>query len=144
MGCLRKWVRSLDQSGTTLDLMYASRPDTVTTPATVPGISDHVAVVAECEIRPTTSRKQPRTVYVFKKENKEGMEKDMSDLRTKYEEACDTNDVKTNWNMIKDGILAVIRKKLPTKTVYQGRDLPWFNHSNLGLHRGVIYTGETC
>ena len=52
-----------------LDLFYNNKPTLVKAMVNVPGVSDHDAIVADCDIKPAFCKKKPRTVFLFSKAN---------------------------------------------------------------------------
>ena len=125
---LTQMVESPTREGNTLDLLFCSHPDSALKPVTVPGISDHMAVTMMVRLKPISIRHKPRTVYLFKKENKEQMEKDLEQLKKEYLQNCKKRSVEENWTSFKRGILDCITKNVPTKKIIPGKDLPWLTH----------------
>ena len=52
-----------------LDLLIKNKPGLIKSSLSVPGISDHFAVVTELDIDPPFRRTKPRPVHQFKKAN---------------------------------------------------------------------------
>ena len=52
-----------------LDLFYNNKPTLVKAMVNVPGVSDHDAIVADCDIKPAFCKKKPRTVFLFSEAN---------------------------------------------------------------------------
>jgi hypothetical protein len=122
---LTQMVESPTREQSLLGLLFCTNPDMSSRPDIVPGISDHMAVSLIVRVRPLAIRHKPRTVYLFKKENTEQMEKDMECLKTQYLQDCNTRSAEENWSFIKKGVLDSINKNVPTRKIVPGKDLPW-------------------
>ena len=50
-----------------LDLFCTNKPSLVKSVSTIPGISDHDAIVADSDIKPAYIKKKPRSIFIFSK-----------------------------------------------------------------------------
>ena len=60
--------REPTREGRVLDLFCTNNPLMVKVMSTIPGISDHDAIVADCDIRPTFCKEKPRTIFLFQRQ----------------------------------------------------------------------------
>lgn len=60
-------------SGTTLDLLLSTYPNSVSNVSTSSGLSDHHIVNFEINLKPHRSTKPPHRVYIYKKANFDGL-----------------------------------------------------------------------
>jgi len=84
---------------------------------TIPGISDHDAIVADCDIKPAFCKKKPRTVFLFSKANwcqmKEVMMKFTSSFLTTYLD----NTVENYWSSFKEHITMLMSTNIPSNYI---------------------------
>ena len=60
-------------SGKTLDLLLSTYPNSVSNVFTSSGLSDHLAVIFEINLKPLRSNKPPLKAYIYKKANFDGL-----------------------------------------------------------------------
>ena len=72
--------REPTREGRVLDLFCTNKPSLVKAMSTISGISDHDAIVADCDIRPAFCKKKPRTIFLFSKANWSQMKVDMNNF----------------------------------------------------------------
>ena len=60
-------------SGKTLDLLLSTYPNSVSNVFTSSGLSDHLAVIFEINLKPLRSTKPPHKAYIYKKANFDGL-----------------------------------------------------------------------
>ena len=69
------------------------------------GMSDHDAVIFDINLKPSTNRKQPRKVFIFKKGNMEAIRNDLKQRFDKYiETEALSNSVDVNYYYFKSTI----------------------------------------
>ena len=109
-----------------LDLVFTTIPDQVKKVNAVPGMADHDAVSAELDTAVKYSRKQPRTVYLYKKGDMEGVKQYLEDFKDTF---LDTNpmenQIEDNWNSFKKAIADAMDKFIPKKQLSSWQDVPW-------------------
>lgn len=66
-------------SGKVLDLFLSTYPHAISDTSNVSGLSDHLAVIFEVNLKPTRSVKPPYKVYLYNKANFDGLREFMSD-----------------------------------------------------------------
>ena len=75
-------------SGKVLDLLLSTYPNAISDTPNVSGMSDHLAVIFEVNLKPTRSVKPPHKVYLYNKAN-------FDDLR----EFMSESSVEENWDL---------------------------------------------
>ena len=71
-------------SGKVLDLLLATYPNAIGDTSNVSGLSDHLAVIFEVNLKPTRSVKPPHKVYLYNKANFDGLREFMSDSSSAF------------------------------------------------------------
>ncbi len=115
--------------GRTLDLFFTNKPRIVQSMHTLPGISDHDIPVADCDIKPSYSKKQPRKIYKYKKANWDQMRKDALDFHDEYLKECDERSVNANWKDFTKFVFKMMDLNIPCTTTNIRKNLPWLNTS---------------
>ena len=70
---LTQQVKQATRGHNILDLVFTTNPDKVTDLI----MSDHDAIIFDINLKPSTNRKQPRKVFMFKKGNMEAVRNDL-------------------------------------------------------------------
>ena len=60
-------------SGKVLDLLLSTYPDAISDASNVSGLSDHLAVIFEVNLKPARSVKPPHNVYLYNKAKFDGL-----------------------------------------------------------------------
>ena len=113
-------------SNNILDLVYSSNPNLVTHISTVPGMSDHDAVLTSLDTKPKYSQKPSHKVYQYRKANFAGLKADITTLTNNFLlNQPLANNVNSNWLAFKEALISAINKHVPTKMRKHRRDIPW-------------------
>ena len=91
-----------------LDLYFTTNPTLTKNIETVPGISDHAAVVVDSDIKATYNPPAPRKVYQFKKANWERFCQQLTELCNTFMENFMDQDIEQNWTEFKDIIQTTV------------------------------------
>ena len=118
-------VQTRPASGKTLDLLPPTYPNSVSNASTSSGLSDHLAVTFEINLKPHRSTKPPHKVYVYKKANFGGL----NDFISKSSSECFAsnlwgNSVEQNWNSFKHAVTSGISQFIPQKSSLNCRLIP--------------------
>ena len=112
-----------------LDLCFTTLPDQIKRVEVVPGMSDHEAVTIHLDTTVKYARKKPRMVYLFRKGNMEGVQKDLEDFKNSFLESDpEGKDVDENWNSLKKAIFKTMDKNIPKKQLSSWQDVPWIGN----------------
>ena len=108
-----------------LDLVYTTLPDQVQSIETVPGISDHDAVTVHLDTTVKYGRKKPRTVYVYKKRDMNGLRNEMESFKDQFLQSQPMErSVEANWTMFKEKTFETMDKFIPQKKLSSWQDVP--------------------
>ena len=95
----------------------------------IPGLSDYEVVLADCDIRAASARKQPRSVFKWDKADWSKIKKDLAALRDSFIPAYGSRSVEENHNCLMDQISLSMKSFIPTKLLKAKQSAPWFNNS---------------
>jgi exonuclease III len=126
---LSQLQRSPTRESNILDLFLTSHPGLVKTMSTIPGISDHHILVADCQIMPNRSKKPPRNIFKYKDANWDKMREETLDFNTNFVSNIQSFTVQENWSKFKAHLTCIMNRYIPSKTVKNNQRLPWFNNS---------------
>ena len=118
-----------------LDLLITNKPGLIKSSHSVPGISDHCAVVTELDIDPPYRRTKPRPVRQFKKANWEAIRQQIRSCWTFFSENSPSRSVNENWLKLKSILNQCLDKFIPTKMTSPRENLPWLSKSLLASIR---------
>ena len=118
-----------------LDLLITNKPGLIKSSHSVPGISDHCAVVTELDIDPPYRRTKPRPVRQFKKANWEAIRQQIRSCWTSFSENSPSRSVNENWLKLKSILNQCLNKFIPTKMTSPRENLPWLSKSLLASIR---------
>ncbi|XP_019628840.1 PREDICTED: uncharacterized protein LOC109473420 [Branchiostoma belcheri] len=111
----------------TLDLILTNRPAQINRTQVIPGISDHLAVYTELEVKPLRRRQIPRKVPIYAKANWEGFREFANNLADKVRAAEPSSNINHLWNILKNGLLEGIKTYIPHRTTKRKDSHPWLN-----------------
>ena len=112
-----------------LDLLLSTFPNSVSRVTTTTGMSDHLAILFDLNLKPTRSFKAPHKVYAYKRADFESlgdyMQKSSDDFFASH---LEKRTIDTNWNMFKQSLLTGISKFVPQRLSGSKYKLPWITH----------------
>lgn len=111
-----------------LDLVFVTNPSLVKSSISIPGISDHSAIVTDIDIKPTYNKQQKRKIYKYAKADWDKIKEDCdtisSDVKTLIENGSNINDV---WEKFKTSIINSMDKNIPSFQTNSKSKTPWIN-----------------
>ena len=107
-----------------LDLIFSTYPAQLEEIHTTPGMSDHLAVSTNLNIKNNRTKKTPRKIYIFKKADSTKIKTALSSFYEEFSKLSEIS-VEDQWTKFKDGIFKIINKYIPTKTLKNKIDVPW-------------------
>jgi hypothetical protein len=110
-----------------LDLVLSSRPGIVTSTETVPGISDHEAILATLDLRAKMYHKTPHKVYKYRHADFDSMREEASAWTKSYMIGFSNRSVDENWTKLRDAIKNLTETYVPSKMTSFKRTLPWIS-----------------
>ena len=122
--CMVQSVEQPTRGKNVLDLVFTTNENIITSCETVPGMSDHQAVVTNINLKAKLTKQKPRTVYLYGKGNMENIKSDIRSLSDKFKEQPE-NSVNEMWDEFKTTLNDSINKNVPQKQLSQRKNLPW-------------------
>ncbi len=112
-------------SGKILDLLLSTYPNSVLNTTTVSGISDHLAVVFEVNLKPSRVVKPPHKIYNYKKADFIGLNDHMLNSSSLFFSSNPENrSVEENWISFKHALSDGINQFIPQKSSRPRFNLP--------------------
>ena len=110
-----------------LDLCFTTHPDYIEQCATVPGFSDHDAVIVDLTNLRTSHNKHERKIYLYNRANWDVVRDEISVVSDMYFNLNENNTrtVEQNWNFFHENILSIVDKNIPAKNITASNRLPW-------------------
>ena len=115
-----------------LDLLCTNKPDLFSDIRSIPGISDHEIILADCDLKPVVCKKPPRTIYLWNKVDWNKIRLLASEFSESFLPEHGTRSVDKNYTMFKEFIALTMKEHIPNKLTSTRTNLPWFNR---GLKR---------
>ena len=111
------------------DLLITSSPNLIVNIQAVPGISDHLAIIFDVNLRLHIPRKSSRKVYQFHKSDKISLKMKAKAVLDKFIKSDPTkNDITTNWCTTKSILKNLLNDYVPYKTTKSRHNLPWITN----------------
>ena len=115
-----------------LNLLCTNKPDLFSDIRSIPGISDHEIILADCDLKPVVCKKPPRTIYLWNKVDWNKIRLLASEFSESFLPEHGTRSVEKNYTMFKEFIALTMKVHIPNKLTSTRTNLPWFNR---GLKR---------
>ena len=112
-----------------LDLCITNKPGFIKSSRSVPGISDHCAVLTEADINPPYRRSTARPVRQFKKASWENIRQEIRRHWASFSKDSSNNSVNEKWLRLKSILMDCLNKFVTTKLTSKRQNLPWLNKS---------------
>ena len=80
-----------------LDLFCSNKPNLTKSVHVIPGLSDHEAVCADCDIQARTHKKPPRKIHQWSKADWAKINADLCFYRDKFLERCHSRSVEDDY-----------------------------------------------
>ena len=113
------------REGSVLDLFCSNKPGLVKSVYTVPGISDHEVVVADCDIRARFTRKIPRKIHLYSKADWNKLRAKTLDFKEEFMEKYSDRSVDDNYESLKSHVNNIIDDHVPSKMSTTRFNVPW-------------------
>ena len=111
-----------------LDLFCTNKPGLVKSSHSIPGISDHHAVLTDICVKAQVNKKPPRKITLWSKAHWDEIHKGAAEFKDSFIQNFSDN-VESNYLKFRDFIESIIGKCVPTKLLSSHRNQPWFNAS---------------
>ena len=108
-----------------LDLFCINKPSLVKAMHTIPGFSDHHAIIADCDVRLNISKKPPRKILQWSKAQWDTLREECVSFRDSFLTRYRGRSVNDNYNEFQKHIEGLISKHVPFKWSKTRYDVPW-------------------
>lgn len=135
---LTQFVTCPTRNNNLLDLVFSNSPSLVNNVNVIPGISDHMAVVAEIKKEcKNTSNSAARKVFLFSRGDYTRIVEKLEDYLPVFECLAEHYSMNDLWLSFKDKLLALVDKYIPAKQAgkLRKRKKPWMTSGILRLIR---------
>ena len=124
---LKQCVNFPTRGTNTLDLCFTSHPNIILNCNSIPGFSDHDAILATLSVSCYQPSQEPRKVLLYRKANWDLIRSKLSDLSDEYFNfnSTSTRTVDENWSFFQDNFQNIINELVPSKTMRKNTHLPW-------------------
>ena len=119
--CLEQQVFENTRGNHILDLVLSSEPHTITELTTVPGMSDHEAVIFKILTKLQKCKSVPHKIYQFHKANKEAITIEVQRFTDLF------RSVQENWHLFQTNLFRIIENHIPSKVIKPHKNVPWLN-----------------
>ena len=126
-----------------LDLFCCNKPSLVKTCMSMPGISDHSIVLADCDLNATINKEPPRKVYLWSKADWQLRKEQTVIFARQFLALALTRTVEENYTVFiecMEGILIVVN--IPSKLSNSRHNIPWMNINFKRLIRKKVWNGR--
>ena len=116
-------------SNNILDLLITSSPNLIENIHAVPGISDHLAIIFDANLKPHMPKKPRRKVYQFHTADNISLKMKTKAVFDKFIKFDPTkNDINTNWCTIKSILNNLLNDYVPYRATKSRHNLPWITN----------------
>ena len=110
-----------------LDLFCCNKPSLVKSITSIPGISDHNIVLADCKLKPSIITKPQRKIYQWSKADWRSLREQTVVFAEDFLASATTRSVNENYIKFRTYLEEVMENKIPSKLSSKRFKLPWFN-----------------
>ena len=122
---LTQLVEEPTRGNNILDLIFALNPAQMDKVEVISGISDHHAVTAFFSGKLQVNKKPRRTIYMYKRANKDVLTEEIRKLKDQVVETANNRNAEENWNYFKEGLNNIVEKNVPKKLTSNRISLPF-------------------
>ena len=119
---LEQVVKEPTRGLNTLDLFITNNSTLVNEVQVIPGISDHQAVLADCDLTPITNKQPKRKIPLYSKTDWESLKAHVKAFGDTLDRTADTN---TLWLSFKAMLESGIAKYVPHRNAKRKDSMPW-------------------
>ena len=113
-------------SNNILDLLITSSPNLIEYIQAVPGISDHLAMIFDVNLKPHIPKNPSGNMCQFNKADKVSLKMEANAVLDKFKMSDPTkNDISTNWCTIKSILNNLFNDYVPYSTAKSRHNQPW-------------------
>ena len=124
---LKQMQREPTRGQNLLDLFCCNKPSLVKSITSIPGISDHNIVLADCKLKPSIIIKPQRKIYQWSKADWHSLREQTVVFAEDFLASATTRSVNENYIKFRTYLEEVMENKIPSKLSSKRFKLPWFN-----------------
>ena len=124
---LKQMQREPTRGQNLLDLFCCNKPSLVKSITSIPGISDHNIVLADCKLKPSIITKPQRKIYQWSKADWRSLREQTVAFAEDFLASATTRSVNENYIKFRTYLEEVMENKIPSKLSSKRYKLPWFN-----------------
>ena len=124
---LKQMQREPTRGQNLLDLFCCNKPSLIKSINSIPGISDHNIVLADCKLKPSIITKPQRKIYQWSKADWRSIREQTVVFAENFLASASTRNTNENYNTFKEYLEEIMSSKIPTKLGSKRFKLPWFN-----------------
>ena len=103
------------------------KPSHVKACISIPGISDHCIVLADCNLKATINKKPPRNVYQWSKSDWQLVKEQTVIFPKQFLALALIRTVKENYTVFTKYMEGILANNIPSKILNSRHNLPWIN-----------------
>ena len=127
---LEQIVKEPTRGENILDLCFTTHPASVQSVQVTHGISDHDLVIIEAILKPKINRPPKRKIYLYKKANYEGINKDMIEFNKSLSlDRVDSSSIDELYTSFKETLHSSVDCNIPSKQSSSHLSYPWVDRS---------------
>ena len=108
-----------------LDLLCTNKPDLFSDIRSIPGISDHEIILADCDLKPVVCEKPPRTIYLWNKVDWNKIRLLASEFSESFLPEHGTRSVDKNYTTFKEFLALTMKEHIPNKLTVTAKVVLW-------------------
>ena len=124
---LQQMQREQTRGENLLDLFCFNKPSLVKACISIPGISDHSIVIADCDLNSTINNKPPRKVYQWSKADWQLVKEQTVIFAKQFLALALTRTVKENYTVFIEYMEGILANNIPSKFSNSRHNRPWMN-----------------
>ena len=124
---LKQMQREPTRGQNLLDLFCCNKPSLVKSITSIPGISDHNIVLADCKLKPSIITKPQRKIYQWSKADWRSVREQTVVFAEDFLASATIGSVNENYIKFRTHLEKVMENKIPSNLSSKRFKLPWFN-----------------
>lgn len=120
-------TRTTDHSDNILDLILTSHPENLSDIAYLNGLSDHKILHATFSCHMSNPTRIKKTLTLYDRGDYNSMSQDLTTFYDNFEADFHHRSLETNWLLFKSEFLRLVKRYVPTITISERKQSPWFN-----------------
>ena len=124
---LQQMQREPTRGQNLLDLFCCNKPSLVKACISIPGISDHSIVLADCDLKVTINKKPPRKVYQWSKADWQLIKEQTVIFTKQFLALTLTKTMKENYTVFIEYMEGILAVTIPSKFSNSRHNLPWMH-----------------